>query len=257
MRHFMGRCIPQPLRTIILPLNLSKTGEAYERLLRGDVDIIFVPEPSKSHQDKADKLGVAFEMTPIGKEAFVFFVNVKNPVDTLMVDEIRGIYSGQITNWQQVGGKDEKIRPFQRPENSGSQTALQKIMGDTALIEAPREDVVQGMGGIINQVADYRNFDNAIGFSFLFYSTELVKQNQIKHLAINDIKPNHDNIRNDTYPFAKPFYAVTLSNPTKTSRDLIGWVISPQGQELVAKSGYVPIDDVVVSDVTPNDNKVK
>ena len=257
MRHFMGRCIPQPLRTIILPLNLSKTGEAYERLLRGDVDIIFVPEPSKSHQDKADKLGVAFEMTPIGKEAFVCFVNVKNPMDTLTVDEIRGIYSGQITNWQQVGGKDEKIRPFQRPENSGSQTALQKIMGDTALIEAPREDVVQGMGGIINQVADYRNFDNAIGFSFLFYSTELVKQNQIKHLAINGIKPNHDNIRNDTYPFAKPFYAVTLSNPTKTSRDLIGWVISPQGQELVAKSGYVPIDDVVVSDVTPNDNKVK
>lgn len=227
--------------TLDKTIALSKTGEAYERLLKKEVDIIFVPEPSKEHLAKAKELGVEFKLTPIGKEAFVFFVNSKNPVNELSVSQIQDIYTGKITNWQEVGGKNDKIRAFQRPENSGSQTALQKIMGDKPLMTAPREDVAEGMGGIINQVADYRNFDNALGFSFLFYSTKLVQEKQIKHLAINGIPPNHENIRNQTYPFAYPFYAVTLGNESKETKQFIEWIVSPQGQELVQKTGYVPI----------------
>lgn len=228
-------------------ITLSKTDGAYQRLLNKDVDIIFVPEPSKEQLAKADELGVTFNLTPIGKEAFVFFVNSKNPVNELSTEQIRQIYTGNIKNWQEVGGKNDNIRAFQRPENSGSQTALQKIMGDTPLMTAPREDVVEGMGGIINQVADYRNFDNALGFSFLFYSTRLVQQKEIKLLAINGVMPNHDNIRNNTYPFAYPFYAVTLGNDSDKVQKLIQWILSPQGQELVAKTGYVPIDDSYVA----------
>lgn len=221
---------------------LSKTGGAYERLLNKEVDMIFVPEPSKEHLVKAKALGVEFHLTPIAKEAFVFFVNKNNPVNELSVEQIQQIYAGNIKNWQEVGGNNDKIRAFQRPENSGSQTALQKIMGDTPLMTAPREDVVQGMGGIINQVADYRNFDNALGYSFLFYSTQLVQENQIKLLAINGVMPSHDNIRNETYPFAYPFYVVTLGNESDEVRAFIEWILSPQGQELVEKTGYVPIN---------------
>lgn len=125
--------------TLDKTIALSKTGEAYERLLKKEVDIIFVPEPSKEHLAKAKELGVEFKLTPIGKEAFVFFVNSKNPVNELSVSQIQDIYTGKITNWQEVGGKNDKIRAFQRPENSGSQTALQKIMGDKPLMTAPRE----------------------------------------------------------------------------------------------------------------------
>ncbi len=221
---------------------LSKTGKAYERLLNQEVDMIFVPEPSKEHLAAAKALGVEFHLTPIGKEAFVFFVNSKNPVNGLSVEQIKQIYAGNIKNWQDVGGNDDEIRAFQRPENSGSQTALQKIMGDTPLMNAPREDVAQGMGDIINQVADYRNFDNALGYSFLFYSTKLVKENQIKLLAIDGVLPSHDNIRNETYPFAHPFYVVTLGNESDEVRAFIDWILSPQGQELVEKTGYVPIN---------------
>lgn len=222
-------------------VQVSKTGEAYERLLNGEVDVIFVPAPSKEHLSKAQDKGVAFKLTPIGKEAFVFFVNQKNPVNNLQVEQIKQIYAGNVTNWRDVGGENEKIRAFQRPQNSGSQTALQKIMGDTPLMVAPREDVPQGMGGIINQVADYRNFDNALGFSFLFYSTQMVNEKQIKLLSINGVSPNHDNIRNQMYPFAYEFYAVTLGNESPETKQLIEWIASPQGQELVLKSGYVPM----------------
>lgn len=230
----------------------SKTGNAYERLLNKEVDIIFVPEPSKEHRAKAQSLGVEFHLTPIGKEAFVFFVNHKNPVNELSNEQIRQIYSGKITNWQQVGGQDDAIRAFQRPENSGSQTALQKIMGDTPLMVASREDVAEGMGGMINEVASYRNFENALGYSFLFFATEMVKADQIKLLKINGIEPNHENILNESYPYTAPFYAVTLGNESDETRALLDWIISPQGQTLVQKTGYVPIYPVIEQNTPKN-----
>ncbi|WP_314261395.1 PstS family phosphate ABC transporter substrate-binding protein [Cardiobacterium hominis] len=225
-------------------VSLSKTGEAYERLFAGEVDVIFVPAPSKAHQAKAKELGIELRLTPIGKEAFVFFVNAKNPVDGLSVAQIRQIYSGEITNWREVGGHDQRIRAFQRPENSGSQTALQKIMGDTPLQAAPREDVAGSMGGIIDRVSDYYNFSDALGYSFLFYSTQMTAKKEIKLLDIDGITPNHANIRAGSYPFSNDFYAVTvIGRESEDVRKLLEWVQSPQGQELVQKTGYVPFTE--------------
>lgn len=219
----------------------NKTSGAYQRLINGEVDIIFAPAPSKTQQALAQKKGLTFHLSPVGQEAFVFFVNINNPIDNLTLEQIQQIYAGNIKNWQEIGGKMEKIRAFQRPENSGSQTALQKMMGDIPIMPAPYEDVPAGMGGMIRKVADYRNFDNALGFSFLLYSTQLVQEKQIKLLSINGIAPNHANIRNKSYPFSYDFYAVTIGNPSKETQQLLDWIQSPQGKELIEKTGYVPI----------------
>ena len=154
----------------------------------------------------------------IDKEAFVFFVNSKNKVNDLSFEQI---YSDKITNWSDVGGGNDSIRAFQRPENSGSQTALQRIMGDTPLMKALREDVPASMGGIINQVADYRNYSNSLGYSFLFFATKMVNNKEIKLLSIDGIEANYDDIRSGKYPFAKVFYAVTRDNETRETRALI------------------------------------
>ena len=222
-------------------IQVSKTGTAYERLLNGEVDVIFVPAPSKMHLAAAQAKGVEFKLTPIGKEAFVFFVNKNNPVDNLTVLQIQQIYSGRLKNWRAVGGNDEKIRAFQRPENSGSQTALQKIMGNMPIMKAPREDVALSMGGVVNQVANYYNYDNALGFSFLVYATQQVKNDKIKLLSINGIYPSGDSIRNKTYPFSYEIYAVTLGEERMETQQLIEWIQSKEGQILVEKTGYVPL----------------
>lgn len=88
---------------------------------------------------------------------------------------------------------------FQRPEGSGSQSALLRLMKGHTLIKPLEEDVVIGMGGIIHQTANYKNYKNAIGYSFRFYSTELVKEKKIRHLAINGVQPTRENIINKTY----------------------------------------------------------
>lgn len=204
----------------------TTTGEAYDRLIEGETDIIFVAGPSDSQIAYAKQEGVEFNMTPIGREAFVFFVHEDNPVDSLDLKEIQDIYSGDIQNWKEVGGKNDAIRAFQRPEDSGSQTALQRLMGDQKLMDAPSEDVHEGMGGIIEQTASYRNHKNAIGFSFRFYATEMVGEHAIKLLQVNEVAPTVETIADETYPITSEFYAITTTEKYKQYKPFIEWMTS-------------------------------
>ena len=221
-------------------VSFTNTIYSYERLLSGEVDIYFGAEPSKEQQEMAKRQGKELVMTPIGKEAFVFFVNPDNKVDSLDVSEIQSIYSGKIKNWSELGGKNERIIAFQRPKNSGSQTLLEKIMGDTPIMEPLKEDVPEGMGGIIEQVADYRNYDNSIGFSFRFFATGMRDNSNIKLLAIDGIEPSPENIASGKYPFTANLYAISLKNNTKTTIEpFLEWMKGPQGQEIIEKIGYI------------------
>lgn len=230
-------------------VDCNGTIHAYERLINRETDIIFAAAPSQAQLDMAAAKGMELHLTPIGREAFVFFVNSKNPVSKVTVENIQGIYTGQINNWKELGGKNQRIRPFQRDENSGSQSALLRLMDGLPLIEPEEEDRIAGMGGIIRDVADYRNYSNAIGFSFRFYSTEMVKNGDIKLLALNGVEPTKETIRDGSYPIASEFYAVTASPigkpaPEEYDEDMeafLKWILSPQGQGLIEETGYVSL----------------
>ena len=219
------------------------TEGAYNSLFEGKADIIFCAGPSETQLKQFNDNGIKLNFTAIGREAFVFFVNNRNPVSNLTITDIQGIYSGKIENWRELGWRNQNIRVFQRPKNSGSQTMLEKIMDNTPIMEPRRENVASGMGDIINQVAVYRNFSNAIGYSFLYFSTEMVKNNQIKLLSISGIYPSKETIQNDSYPFSDSFYAIHIETDEKNENiDLfIEWILSEQGQKLIEKTGYVPI----------------
>jgi phosphate transport system substrate-binding protein len=219
----------------------SKTAKAYERLIGGEADIIFCTEPSDEQILLAKEKGIALNLTPIGKEAFVFFVNNENPVNGLTSSQIRSIYSGRIANWLDIGGNNANITAYQRPKNSGSQTILELIMGEEKLIEPIKENMVQSMGGIIQEVASYRNSANAIGYSFLFYATGMARNKSIKLLSIDGVYPAKETIKNDEYPFTQTFYAVTAGNETENVKKFIEWILSEQGQYIIEETGYVKV----------------
>ena len=222
----------------------TKTSKAYERLIEGKNDIIFVAEPSKQQREMAKEKGIEFNMYPIGYEAFVFIVNRRNPVDSLTIQQIKDIYSGKITNWKEVGGRWQKIRPFQRPTNSGSQTAFVKVMGkDFDLIPPETHKVATSMGGMLDRVSDYENHDNAIGYTFRYFLETMNDSSEIKMLKINGVAPTRENIRNKTYPITDNFYAITVKGrETENTKKLIEWIVSEQGQEIIDKVGYVPLN---------------
>ena len=231
-------------------LDCSGTTTAYYNLTRGDVDVIFCAEPSQKQLEAAAEAGLELHLTPIGREAFVFFVNADNPVTGLTVEQIQRIYKGEITNWKDVGGEKRKILAYQRAEGSGSQTALQSLMAGLPLMEPDKEKVVADMGGIIERAATYRNHEGALGFTFRFYSNEMVGNNQIRLLSLNGVAPTKDTIRDGSYPISSYFYAVTASpigepapeetNPTL--RAFLDWCTGPQGQWIVEEVGYVSVE---------------
>lgn len=226
-------------------VTFTNTIYAYELLLDREIDIYFGAEPSADQWAMANERGIDLVLTPIGKEAFVFFVNPQNPVRTLQVSEIRDIYSGKVRNWKEIGGDNAKIVAFQRPKNSGSQTLLEKIMGDVPIMQPLKEEVPRGMGGILEQVADYRNYENSIGFSFRFFATGMKQQSDIRLLAINGIEPNADNIQTEVYPFTANLYAITRKDNSKPmTASFLDWMQGPQGQQLVEEVGYVPLRDL-------------
>ncbi len=206
------------------------------------VDLIFSAPPSQKQLKDAAELKLTYEITPFAREAFVFFVPSGNPVSNLTQEQIRGIYSGRITNWKEVGGRDLAIKPFQRNEGSGSQTMLQKIMGKTPIIPPIKEDRVGGMGGIIRDVAAYRNSGDAIGFTFRFFSTEMFRNGSIKLLSVDGIAPTLENIQNGSYPFLTDCCVITCQPRSENTKKLVEFFFSPAGQELIRKVGYVPVN---------------
>ena len=225
-------------------VSCRNTPGAYISIVDGESDIIFVAGPSEEQEKYAEENGVKLIYTPIGREGFVFFVHPDNPIEGLTIDEIRSVYAGKTTEWEQLGIEHlGHILAYQRNEGSGSQTALERfVMKDTPLMPAQKETQVGGMGGMVEIVSAYKNHRNAIGFSFRFYSTALMKNFNVKLLSINGIAPTIENIENGTYPLASSFYAVTRSDANENTRALLEWIVSPQGQKLVEKTGYSPID---------------
>ena len=222
----------------------STTSTAYRKIIDGGCDIIFVAGPSREQEQYAAEKEVTLRYIPIGREAFVFFVHPDNPLDSITLDELRGVYSGEITGWKQLGvDRLGSILAFQRSEGSGSQTALERfVMRDTPLMAPPREWILDGMAGMVEAVSNYRNPRNAIGYSFRFYCTALMKNFNVKLLAVNGVKPTMENIESGTYPLASSFYAVIRDDADENTLALADWIQGPQGQELIRRTGYTPIE---------------
>ena len=223
-------------------LDTNGSDITFNNLLKGTTDLIFSAPPSKKQIADAKTKNLKYEITPFAKEAFVFFVNSKNPVKNLTSDQIRDIYSGKITEWAQINPDlSGKIKPFQRNQGSGSQTMLEKIMGNIHIMPPLKEDRLGGMGGIINDVAGYRNYQEAIGFTFRYFSTEMFKKGEIKLLSIDGIAPTVENIRNGTYPFIADCCIITVKPRNENIRKIVDFMFTPAGKELIEKTGYVAI----------------
>ncbi|MBQ7969061.1 MAG: substrate-binding domain-containing protein [Clostridia bacterium] len=219
----------------------NNTVGGYRALAEKKTDIFLGAAPSKKQVEYAEKCGTVFKYTQIGTEAFVFFVHKDNPIDSLTVEQIKRIYSGQIKNWSEVGGADEDIVAFQRNEGSGSQSMLIRFMGDTPIMD-PETKEIQGMSGIIEEVVDYQSKFGSIGFSFRYYVEGIIKNPDIKMIAIDGVAPTVENIKNNSYPIVTPVYAVTYeNNPNTNVNVLIKWILSKEGQYIIEQTGYVGI----------------
>ena len=224
-------------------VNITNTSSpaVYRALIEGTADIVFAAAPSQEQLKDAAAHGLTYAITPIGREAFVFLVNDRNPVKSLTVQQIRGIYSGRINDWRDLGGPPGAILPFQRNAGSGSQTAMERVMGGLTLRQPLQSERVGAMGGLVRGVANYRNSEQAIGYSFRYYATTMNKVAGIRLLAVDQIAPTPENIRNGSYPFTGDIVMVTARPLSPNAQKLRDWFLSDEGQQLIEAAGYVPL----------------
>ncbi len=231
-------------------IEYTNTHPGYVNLINGKNDLIVVTEPSSEELALAKKKGVELEVIPVVKEGFVFYVNSNNPVDSLSIEQIQKIYTGEITNWSEVGGNDEKIVAFQRPENSGSQTGmLSLVMKGLKLMKPKTEDLIETMSEIVNLVSNYDNGKASIGYSYYYYATTMYEDidksvaEGIKLLKINGVEPNDDTIGKEEYPLKTAYYIVMRKDEPEGSnaRKLAEAMLSERGQAVAKEAGYVPV----------------
>ncbi len=242
-------------------VSFSTTPYAYDRLTTGasnpmvtiasrgimmddthPIDIVIGTGPNADERKAAEDAGVNFVLVPVCYDAFVFLVNSRNPVDGLSADEIRGIYTGAIRVWSDVGGeKDLMIAAYQRPHGSGSQTAMEELVMDGFQLTAAESNYISdGMADLIAQVGNFDGGREAIGYSYLYYVDSLYREGSLKVLAVDGVAPTPENLQSGAYPFTVCYYAVYVEG-NETAERFVNWMVSDEGQACIAQAGYVPL----------------
>ncbi len=222
----------------------NKTHSAYENLIAGSCDIIFVTPPSEEEMQMMEDSGIEFEIVMAVKDAFVFLNSADNPVTDISLENLRKIYKGEISNWSELGGEDGEILAYQRPDNSGSQTLMYKLVVPKAEIAEPLlELTVSSMEGLIESVASFETGKQAIGYSVYYFASDMYAMPGAKLLAVDGIAPTHDTIADGTYPLSDGYYAIYRKDAAADSpvRQLMAWLTGDSGQQMADAQGYVPL----------------
>jgi len=199
-------------------MQYQNTVRGFTAVVDGSTDVFFTAHPSSEQMEYARQQGVELEIVPIGREAFVFFVNSNNPVDGLTSEQIRAIYRNEITNWRDVGGTDLIINPVTRVAGSGSQTMMEYFME----------------GDMLTRRNPLSLFGGGIGYSFRYYLTDLVGNADVKMLKVDGVYPDSQSIRDGSYPLTTDFYAVYRSdNDNPNVEELVSWLTGEEGQQLI------------------------
>ena len=215
---------------------------AYSDLIFGSADLIFCFLPNEQQVRMADAEGVTLACYPVLNEAFVFFVNPDNPVDSLSVQQLRDIYTGAVTDWSELGGNKEPILPFYRPEGFSDFAGLTSFLTDqSSLVPAPLQLREGSMGESAEVAANYDGSAGAIGCGYLSAVLQQYKDADLKILAVDGCEASSANIQSGAYPFISQACAVIRGGEEESpAGQFAQWCAWPLGQALAAEKGYVP-----------------
>lgn len=222
------------------------SGTGIASLINGTVDIANASRAMKEKEfvEAADNGIEAVEFV-VAIDALAVIVHPDNPVRDLSIRQLSDIYTARITNWKEVGGKDEPIVLLSRETNSGTHVYfLEEVVrrGDkeNTDIFAPQTLLMPSSVGITSEL---RRNPNAIGYDGLGYVDE--HHEKIIHIAVDDgdphVKPTVESASDGSYPIARPLFMYTAGEPTGATREYLDWILGDEGQDIVLSLGFVPL----------------
>ena len=171
-------------------VQFSRTTASYEALMAGEADLLLAGEPEQAVMERLEA-GDRWLLTPFATDALVFVVNADNPVNGLTTEQLQKIYTGEITNWSQVGGEDRDIIPFQRNPEAGSQALMKKLVMDgLEMMEPPVDYTAGSMSSLLEGVRQYDNSPAAIGYTVYYYAHDMEMAQGLKLLPEVELNSN-------------------------------------------------------------------
>jgi ABC-type phosphate transport system substrate-binding protein len=219
----------------------SQTHGAFMNLIDGNADIILTHRTiSPDEKVHADSVEVTLIETPIALDAFIFVVNKNNPVKSLTVNQVQKIYTGEITNWSQVGGNNASIKVFTRPRNSGSEEVLRELVMDGLEPADFPESAIGGMSQVFGEI-----LNNVDGICYTFNNYKdlqaRVPDSEVPKIAINEIFPDKNTVKNRSYPFISEVHVAIRSNLDHNTMayKLYEWLQSESAKSTIIECGFI------------------
>lgn len=213
------------------------SGQGIKSIEEGIADI-----GSLSREVKDEEKGSVAEEFVIAKDGVAVVVNSDVTVEDLTIDQIKGIYTGEITNWKEVGGADAKITVVTREEGSGTRGAFTELTGVLTKDDAGNETdnttkdaLVQPSTGAVKETVS--TTPNSIGYVSLG-----ALDDSVKAVTVEGVEPSIDTVLSGEYKIQRPFVYVVNGDMTDVAKAFIDFALSAEGQAIVEENGFVPVN---------------
>jgi len=205
-------------------------------LINSDVDICAASRTFEPNETKllAEKYGTIGISTSIARDAVCILVNKANPITSIKLSRLKDIFTGKLKDWSYLGINENPIVLVRRNDNSG--TALHFKMRVLEGEEFESSSIVQST---VEELLEFiEENPNAIGFSGLIHSKDA------RIIAVDDVLPTKENVKNGRYPLSRYLHLYTISTPTGAVKDFIDWIISSAGQKIIEGVGFIPLFEI-------------
>lgn len=214
------------------------SGVGLAALINGSTDIANASRPIKPSEVEKLKaryntLGVEI---PCAKDGLSVYLNKANPVTALTLKQIGQIFAGKITNWKEVGGPDAPIKLYGRESSSGTFGFFKDNVVKTDF--SPSCQTLPGTAAIVNAV---KKDKYSVGYGGAAYAEGVKDCGVKKDDKSPAILPSAATIKNNSYPITRYLYMYLKSRPTGETKAFVDWILSSEGQALIAEVGYYPL----------------
>jgi phosphate transport system substrate-binding protein len=222
-----------------IQISLSGGGSSNgaKALIDGTTDIGMMSRDMKGKEIEAAKANGRDPMQHIvAYDCIVPVVHPGNPVSAITKEQLFKIYTGELTNWSQLGGKDAEIVVISRDTSSGTYDCWKsKVMKHDGKKHKvfPGASLLASNGAVAQAVS--KN-EQAIGYVGLAYVNA-----ELKALPVDGVHAGVESAMNGSYPISRGLNLYTAGQPTGDAKTVIDFIMSPAGQKMAAEEGFIPI----------------
>jgi len=223
---------------VVIQVSGGGSGTGIAALLNGATDICEASRDMKEKEYKlAEKKGLKPYRVSVALDGIAVFLNEKNKVENLNFAQLKGIYTGAITNWKEVGGDDTRIIIYGRENNSGTYAFFKKKV----LNKEDYSDYTQTLPGTAAVVNAVSKDKNGIGYGGIAWAKGVKFAAVAKEEDGKYVEPSPKTVSDGSYPISRDLYWFFNGQPTGELKKLVNWALSETGQKIAAEIDYVPL----------------